>query len=427
MKWPAVRTAWWKERNKKPHILLFDVITESLAIIFMCITTEHYNYLDLFPLQDSLPSQNAKMISSLAISQLIDENKSKENKAAFPMQSVITQSDGYHMADHNSVNISRAFILLPRRLGIQLTTNDNVLATNSRTKEKKPSHNHKKGFASITITARRVIPTPCMLQESASDPSHLKCQEDKPLMNTVVASHATEPDQSCRPLHAQGCCQNRNATKMTVSEPCPQLYKGQSSTGNKENRMAPPQNSSSKQALSSFTSSIHVSISQQCPNTVYYVDKSLSVQVDQPQSINQKMHRSVVSFNINCSSPNLTPDGVDGLANRELIAEVLKTKLPKESKTPLRATWKADLKENHLDKKQTMEMEPLGTQYLCKGTSPSQALTVVDGQQGLDQLSLKKTNDEHSNDNHITLSSHIPHQTFYEGEYNLLDHLPRAK
>ncbi|XP_066478392.1 (E2-independent) E3 ubiquitin-conjugating enzyme FATS [Tiliqua scincoides] len=373
--------------------------------------------------KDSLPSQNAKMISSIVISQLIDENKSKENKAAFPMQPVITQSDGYHMnqslTDRNSVSVSRAFILLPRRLGIQLSSDGNVLGTNSRTKEEKPSHSHRKGFASITITARRVGPPPCILQEDASDPSCSKCQEGKLLMNTAVASNMTESDQSCRPLHTQRCCQNRNATKMKVSEPCPQLCKGQSdwifSTGNKENRMAPPQNSNNKQAPTSFTSSIHLSISQQCPNTIYYLDKSLSVPVDQPQSKNQKTHRSVVSFNINCSSPSLTPDGVDGLANGELITEVLKTKFPEESKSPLRATWNADLKENYLDKKQTLELESSGTQYLCKGTSPSQALTVVDGPQGLDQLSLTKTNDEHSNDNHLTLPPHIPPQTFHEG------------
>lgn len=373
------------------------------------------------------------MMSSMVISQLIDKTKPKENKAAFPMQPIITQSDGYHMnqssANHKSVNISRAFILLPRRLGIQLASDDNVLGTNSSTKEEKQCPSHKKGFASITITARRVVPPPCMLQEAASDPSRLKCPEDKPLTNTVVASKETELVQFCRPLQPQGCCQNRNATKMKVCEPCPQLCKGPSdsisSSGAKENRMVPPQNSTkvavaqqqtSKQAPVSFTSSIHLSISQQCPNTIYYLDKSLSVPVDQPQSNHQKTHRSVVSFNINCSSPSLTPDGVDGLANGELITEVLKTKLPEESKSPLRAHWNAALKENYVDKKQTLEVESLGTQYLSKGLSPSQALTVVDGPQGLDQLSLTKTNDEHSNDSHVTLSPHISHRTCDEGE-----------
>ncbi|KAJ6668958.1 hypothetical protein lerEdw1_007767 [Lerista edwardsae] len=372
----------------------------------------------------SLPSQNTKMMSSMVISQLIDKTKSKENKAAFPMQPVITQSDGYHinqsLANHKSVNISRAFILLPRRLGIQLSSDDSVLGTNSSTKEETHCPNHKKGFASITITARRVVPPPCILQEAASDPSHLKCPEGKPLTNTVVASKETELVQFCRPLQPQGCCQSRNATKMKVCEPCPQLCQGQSdsisSPGDKANRMVPPQNSNSKQAPASFTSSIHLSISQQCPNTIYYLDKSLSVPIDQPQSNHQKTHRSVVSFNINCSSPSLTPDGVDGLANGELITEALKTKLPEESKSPLRAHWNAALKENYVDKKQTLEMESSGTQYLSKGPSPSLALTVVRGPQGLDQLSLTKTNDEHSNDNHVTLSPHIPHRTFDEGE-----------
>ncbi|XP_061490350.1 (E2-independent) E3 ubiquitin-conjugating enzyme FATS isoform X2 [Rhineura floridana] len=374
--------------------------------------------------KESLPSQNTKMISSILISQMIDENKSEENKTSFPMQSVITQCDAYHMnqsmANQSSVNVNRAFILLPRRLGIRISSDDNSFGTDSNTKEETQCHNQKKGFASITITARRVIPpSHSTMQVNVSDPLCLKCRGRKLLMNTAPASNVTGLDQLCRPFHAQGCCQNRNATEIKVSEPCPQLCKEQSdwisSTENKENRMIPPENSHNKQAPISFTSSIQLSISQQCPNTIYYVDKSLSVPFDQPQAKNQKIHRSVVSFSINCSSPTLTPDGADGLANGELITEVLKTKFPEDSKTRLRTIWNADLKENNLDKKQTLEKESLGTEYLWNGTFPSETLPDVESPQGHDNLKLTKNNDGNSSDHHITLSPHFSHWTYNEG------------
>ncbi|KAF7239261.1 (E2-independent) E3 ubiquitin-conjugating enzyme FATS [Varanus komodoensis] len=355
---------------------------------------------------------------------MIDEDKSKENVSAFPMQSVINQSDAYHMnqslANHSSVNINTAFILLPRRLGIQISSDDNKVQPDSYSKEEKECHNQKKGFASITITARRVIP-PCKnkMQGNVSSSSCLKCQGSKLLTNIVSPSNVTGLDQLYGPLHVQGCCQNPNATEKRVSKPCPQLCKGKSygitSPENRENRLVPPGNNLNKEAQISFTSSVHLSISQQCPNTIYYVDKSLLVPVDQPQTKNQKIHRSVVSFNINCSSPTLTPDGVDGLANGKLITDVLKTKLPEDSKTPLKAIWNAYLKENNWVKKQTLETDSLGTEYLWKGTSPSETLSVVDSPQGLDNLRPTKSNDVNSSDNHITLSPHISHGTYSKG------------
>ncbi|KAH0623658.1 hypothetical protein JD844_006663 [Phrynosoma platyrhinos] len=373
--------------------------------------------------KNSRPSQNAKMISSILISQMINENKSKENKSAFSMQSVITQSDAYHMnqslANHSSVNINRAFILLPRRLGIQISSDDNAFGTDIDSKGVRQCHKQKKGFASITITARRVIP-PCnrKMQVDTSNRSSLKCQESKSPTSTVPFSKGTGLHELCRPLDTEGCCQNQNATKIKVSELCPQLCKSgwSSDTENKENGLVPPGNNHNKGVPASFTSSLHLSISQHSPNAIYYVDKSLSVPVNQPQIRNPKIHRSVVSLRLNCSSPSLTPDGVDGLANGELITEVLKSKLPEDGKTLLEAIWNADLKENYLVRKQTLEMESLGNECLCKDTSPPENLSVADSPQGLDHLRSTKSNGGNSSDNHTLLSSHMPHWTYDEGE-----------
>ncbi|XP_020647200.3 (E2-independent) E3 ubiquitin-conjugating enzyme FATS isoform X1 [Pogona vitticeps] len=374
--------------------------------------------------KDSVPSQNTKMIPSLLISQMIDENKSKENKAAFSVQSVITQSDVCHMnqslANHRSVNINRAFVLLPRRLGIQISSDDSVFGTSVDREEDKQGCNQKKGFASITITARRIA-SPCKseMKVDESNPSCLKCQESKLAINTAPASCVTGLDQLCGSLHTQQCCQNQNAAEISVSESCLPQCKGQSdwisSTESRGSQVVPPGKSHNKEASLSFTSSVHINISPQCPNSIYYMDKSLSVPVSQPRTKHQKIHRSVMSFNINCSSPNLTPDGVDGLANGELITEVLKTKLPEESKIPLKAIWNVDLKENFLDKKQTLQTDSLGTEYLWKVTTLSEALSVAGSPQGHEQLKPRKSHDGNSGGNHITLSSHILHWSYNEG------------
>lgn len=376
-------------------------------------------------MQDSLPSQNPKMISSIIISQMIDENKSKENKASLPVSPVIHKPNACCMdqslANHSTVNVHRAFILLPRELDVEISSDDNGFGTEADAKEAKQCPKQKKGFASITITARRVVPFPHdTMQVDAPYPSCLKCRGGKLLMNTVTASNVTGLGQLCSPLFDQGHCQNKNTTIVKASEPGPQLCKGHcdwiSSTENKENKMVTPGSSLNKQAPTSFTSSIHRSVSQQCPNTIYYLDKSLSVPVNQHLTSNQKIHRSFMSFKINCNSLSLTPDGVDGLANGDLITEVLKTKVPEDSKMPLQAIWNADVEESYLDKKQALEMVSLGTKYLSKGSSPTETLSVVDSPQGLDNLKQTKSNDENPRDNHTALSPQIPDQTYIEGE-----------
>ncbi|XP_034292335.1 (E2-independent) E3 ubiquitin-conjugating enzyme FATS isoform X2 [Pantherophis guttatus] len=364
--------------------------------------------------QGSFPLQNAKMISSILISQTIDENKSRENKSAFPVQSVITQSDVYHMnqslANHNSVNINTAFIFLPRKLGFQTTSEDNVF----NSKEEKSWHNQKKGFASITITAKRVVPpSNNNIQANTFDPSCLECQENKQLITTVPTSGVTGLRKLSQSLHSQANDQNRSVNEITDSESRLQSCKRQSDwISNSPKRMIPSDNTHKKQTPLSFTSSVHLTISQQCPKTIYYVDKSLLVPVDQLQTNTQKMHRSVVSFHINCSSQNTTPDGVDSLANGKLITKVVK--FPEDHKASFKAIWNSDLQDIYLDKKQRLEIETLGTEDFWKNASPSETLSVLTNPQEVDNLREIKNNDIPSSENPMTLSSYFPHWTYYE-------------
>ncbi|XP_065408312.1 (E2-independent) E3 ubiquitin-conjugating enzyme FATS isoform X5 [Chrysemys picta bellii] len=359
----------------------------------------------------SLASQNTKMISSIVISQLIDETKSKENGSALPMQSVITQPNAYHtkqsLANDSSVNINRAFLLLPSRLGIQASFDDNISRTDS----------HKKGFASITVTARRVVPpfnNP--VQVAVTHSLCLKCWGGDVLMNTTASSNNAGRAQHCKPLHNQESYINRYATRLKVSESYSQVCEGHGdwifNIDNKENRKFPPGSNHRKKAPVSFTSSVHFKISQHCPNTIYYFDKSLSVCIDQLQIKSQKIHRSILSFNINCSSPRLTPDGADGIANEESIAEILKTKLPEENKTPLRTNSNANLKENNVDTKQTAEKEYLGTACPWKGTSPSDCPAFVDAPKGTNK---EDNSDKQCTGNDIKLSIQVPKWSYEAG------------
>uniref|UniRef100_A0A8C4WS81 Chromosome 10 open reading frame 90 n=1 Tax=Gopherus evgoodei TaxID=1825980 RepID=A0A8C4WS81_9SAUR len=358
------------------------------------------------------------MISSIVISQLIDETKSKENGSALPMQSVITQPNAYHMkqslANDSSVNINRAFMLLPSRLGIQESFDDNVSRMDS----------HKKGFASITVTARRIVPpfnNP--VQVAVTDSLCLKYWGGDVLMNTTATSNKAGRAQHCKPLHNQESYINRYATRLKVSESYSQVYKGHGdwifNIENNENRTFPPGSNHRKKAPVSFTSSVHFKISQHCPNTIYYFDKSLSVCIDQLQIKSQKIHRSILSFNINCSSPRLTPDGADGIANEESIAEILKTKLPDENKTPLRTNSNINLKENNVDKKQTAEKEYLGTTCPWKGTSPSNCPEFVNTPKGTNNLIVTKQKEDNSDEqctgNDIKLSIQVPKWSYEAG------------
>nr|XP_025044038.1 centrosomal protein C10orf90 homolog isoform X1 [Pelodiscus sinensis] len=368
--------------------------------------------------QESLASQNTKMIPSIVISQLIDENKSKENGSALPMQSVITQPNAYHtkqsLLNHSSVNINRAFTLLPSRLGIQASFDDNISRTDS----------HKKGFASITVTARRVVPpfnNP--VQVAVTDTLCLKCRGDDVLMNTTATSNKAIRAQHCTPLHNQESYINRYATRLKGYDSHSQLCQGHGdgifNTENKENRMFPPGNNHRKKAPVSCTSSVHFRVSQQCANTIYYFNKSLSVCIDQPQIKSQKIHRSILSFNINCSSPTLTPDGADSIANGESIDEILKTKLPEEIKTPLRTNSNAYLNENNVDKKETAEKEYLSTACPWKSTSPSQCSAFVDTPKGTNNVIVAKQKEDNSDEqctsNDIKLSIHMSKWSYEAG------------
>ncbi|NXS04793.1 CJ090 protein, partial [Oxylabes madagascariensis] len=98
----------------------------------------------------SLPSQNTS-ISAVIIAQ-IDEDKSRGNHPSLPMQAPIPQPRACHekpLKPCGSAVVSRTFLVLPSRLEIQASLEDNTMSpSDSPSANQCPSQ--QRGFASIT-------------------------------------------------------------------------------------------------------------------------------------------------------------------------------------------------------------------------------------------------------------------------------------
>ncbi|PKK28046.1 hypothetical protein A306_00006584 [Columba livia] len=332
--------------------------------------------------KESPSSQNTKLISPMVISQMI-ENKSEENCHALPVQPMIPQP----------ININRAFTALPSRLEIQTTLDNTTSPLDSPIAEEKQSQNLRKGFASITITAKRVA-------AGSSDPA-------------PVSPTSSEDPAALRHCRPPGYA-NQNVSPSKIPESCSQFGEEQPrkrifDPGNKENGVGLQSSDGREKVPPSFISCVHLQVSQQCPNTIYYLDKSLNVCIDQPQIKCQKIHRSTLSFNINCSSSRLTADGVDGIANGEPIETMLKTKLLGENKTPLRSNWRADFAENNVINRETTNEGYLGSKYPLQTIFVSKLPAFVDIPGGPNNVvTAKKDDDKQSGSYHTTFSLQLP-------------------
>ncbi|XP_076195332.1 (E2-independent) E3 ubiquitin-conjugating enzyme FATS isoform X1 [Aptenodytes patagonicus] len=368
--------------------------------------------------KESLSSQNIKLISPIVILQMIDANKSKENWPALPMQSMIPQPSAYHMkqslANRGSVNINRALMVLPSKLEIQASLDDTTSPSDSPITEGKQCQNQQKGFASITITARRVAAGFSDLAHGAGSVQELKAVS--PTSSKVPAALRRWPPWG----HT-----NQNVSPLKISESCSQLgeepQKRIFDAGNKENGVGLQSSDGREKVPPSFISCVHLQVSHQCPNTIYYLDKSLNVCIDQPRIKCQKIHSSVLSFNINCSSSRSTADGVDGIANGESIQEIFKTKLLGENKTPLRSNWGADLTENNVINRETTNEGYLGSKYPLQSVFVSEPPAFVDMPRGPNKIvTTKKDDDKQSGSYHTVFSLQLPNSSHEAGTQMLL-------
>ncbi|KAB1271758.1 E3 ubiquitin-conjugating enzyme FATS, partial [Camelus dromedarius] len=297
--------------------------------------------------EGTLASQNTKMISSIVISQLIDGKKSRENGAVLPVPPACPMKPP--LANRSAGTIHRAFAFLPGRLGIQTRLGERGPVTGLPPKgEKPPCSGSPKGFASITITARRVVPpASTLVWQAVEDPLCIRCRAQDTLLGDPPAlASGADPSQHHGPFTCAGFSRNSAVMRLKVPEAHAGLCAGHEYwITNVDNRGGsfPPGTLRSGKSPPVFSSCVHLRVSQQCPNSIYYLDRSLSVPIEPPRLAGPKMHRSVLSLSLSCSSHTLTPDGAAGTANAEPMSRALKPELTEGSQTLPGPSWNLGL------------------------------------------------------------------------------------
>ncbi|XP_045423737.1 (E2-independent) E3 ubiquitin-conjugating enzyme FATS isoform X4 [Lemur catta] len=371
--------------------------------------------------EGTLASQNTKMISSIVISQLIDENKSRDSGAVLPLPCEVSLPPARQLkqslANRTGVNIHRVFALLPGRLGIPTLADERGPERELPPKEENPCGGPPKGFASITITARRVgPPASTLVWGTVGGPLCPRCRAQDPLLQDPPALA-----QSAHPQRHTAFSRNGSVVRLQVPETHTQLCEGHeywvTHVDDRETRFSSDAPPSGKGPLV-FSSCVHLGVSRPCPNSVYYSDKPLSVPTEQPQLAGPQMHRSVLSLTLNCSSHRLTADGADGLANGEPIGRALKPQLT-EGSQGLGLRWSPGGQESRLK-----ENPSLGRVHLETGTCPWSSSPPLGNTESADvgttQVTVRKGTEDHSTRCHPSgranqLSIHIPGWSYAAG------------
>lgn len=367
------------------------------------------------------------MISSIVISQLIDENKSKENGAALPVPCAYPMKPS--LANRSRVTINRAFEFLPGGLGVQTPVGEPGLKTKPPPKEEKPCSGSQKGFASITITARRVgPPASTLVWEAVGDPLCVKCRARDALLGDPSAlADGADPTQHHGPFTCTEFSRNSCVMGLKVPEAHAQLCEGHgywiTNVDHREDQFSPgTSRSRAGKSPLVFSSCVHLRVSQSCPNPIYYLDRSLSVPVEPPQLAGPKMHRSVLSLNLSCSSHRLTPDGVDDTENREPGSGALKPELQEGDQDLLGPRWNLGLQGSFL--KENPSLGQMGFRNLEAGRCPWRGFPPSENAEaGTNQITMRKRKEDqatrcptrgHNQANQLSI--HIPGWSYTAGE-----------
>ncbi|NXP41201.1 CJ090 protein, partial [Leiothrix lutea] len=355
--------------------------------------------------QESLPSQNTPSISPV-ITAHIGEDKSRGNQPPLPMQALIPQPRARHtksLPHHGSV-VSRTFLVLPSRLEIQASLEDTTMSpSDSPSPNQCPSQ--QRGFASITVTARRV-PVGSGAAQEPDTVSPTPSKAPAVLKRWPPPAHANQP-----PLKVSKSCSK------SAEEPPKQLF----DPGIEEDGVGLHSSDGREKTPPSFISRVQLQVSQPCPNTIYYLDKSLSVCIDRPRAKCQKTYRSTLSLSLKCSLSGLTADGVDGIANGEPMEETAPRKLPGANGAPLRAHLSADFTGNKVIKKEKTKEGHLGSKYPLQSVFASGLPAFVDIPRGPHKAAAAaKKEDEQPGSHHIVFSLQIPNPSNEAGTPMLL-------
>nr|XP_025866456.1 centrosomal protein C10orf90 homolog isoform X2 [Vulpes vulpes] len=335
--------------------------------------------------EETLASQNTKMISSIVISQLIDENKSKATRAALQVPCAPA------LRTHPQASVG----LPPGEPG------------------------PPRGFASITITARRVGPPASSLAWEAQ--------------GALLA----EPCAPAAPRGHQGPCtcaelsRTCSVMRLKVPETQPRLceahgYWVTNLEDDPEDAFPPGAPQAGKGPLV-FSSCVHLRVSQQCPSSSGYLDGALPGPAQQPQRASPKMHRSVLSLHLSCSSHRLTPDGADGPANGAPLCSALKQELTQGSPDLPGRRWNPGLQESFLKENPALEQVHLGPSACpCSGSRRVEDRAFSDV--GVNQVTVSKGREDCGPGRGASqLAIHIPGWSYTAGDYKCCDLVVKIK
>lgn len=365
------------------------------------------------------------MISPVVISRLIDEKKSMENGAVLPQ--AVSQPQlcptKQVSARRGRVSTQRTFALSPDGLGILTPSDEQGLETEPLSTGDNLSKGPHSGFSSITITARRVGPPASnLVWDTFRDPLCPKCKaKDSLLQGPPILATGAHLCQHNRPFTCPDFSNNGSVEGLKVSQAHPRLNARQdywvTHMDDNEDSFS-SDNSPSRKVPLVFSSCVHLRVSQQCPNAIYYLDKSLSVPLEQPQIASPKMHRSVLSLSLRCSSHQLTADGVDSPANGEPISRALSQELS-EGKQDLLGPQGDQPQEGHWKESPALVPVHLGS-GTCPQTGSPPLENVKFADVGRNQVPVQKEKEDHatctSSSHANQLSIHIPGWSYRAGE-----------
>ncbi|XP_069611124.1 (E2-independent) E3 ubiquitin-conjugating enzyme FATS [Ranitomeya imitator] len=240
--------------------------------------------------KDDQNEQNLKMI---------DETEATDDRKLHPSQSLITEPITTRMrptmVNQNSISIKRTLSSLPGKLEIVTSSDRTVCRTNLHPAKEKHSLDRKKGFSSITITARRYITSSYHApKEITSDPASSPGRSNDLLMKAPVS--AVEHNQQCGFLDNRAdCSQNSKPFGFPHSQELPCRP---SRVLNMEDDHQYLKDSSTKSNHTTYISGIHVKRDETFPETIYYRNKLFSLSLGQCHIANQRTYKSEISVRI---------------------------------------------------------------------------------------------------------------------------------
>ncbi|KAM6186237.1 (E2-independent) E3 ubiquitin-conjugating enzyme FATS [Rhynchocyon petersi] len=315
---------------------------------------------------------------------------------------------------HSGVDIRRTLSCLPSRLGSQTPSDVPGPETKRLPQEESSWREPHQGFASITVTARRVgPPASTLLGEGNGQPPYTQCPaEDTLLIDTSAQGRGA--GGLLRPLTHRDFFRNGSAVQPRFPEAQPWPCGGRecwvAHGHSSENSLSPDSVPPAKGPLM-FSSCVHLRISQPYLNSIYYLDKSLSVPIEPPPVASPQVHRSVLSLHLNCSSHMTTPEGDGGLANGEPMGSTLWPLSTRGKQNLLGFNWRPELKDSYLEGHPAWTRVHLGDSTCPWSNSPTLGQTSLTGL-GKNHSTESRAIEDHGPQHHAShpnqLTIHIP-------------------